>query len=158
MEAQTATNLALHYGRFYNFLPPSSAKLKLYTYSVTNGGVSGAFVKCQWGLLRRWANAGSFLMVSSGKSPAYCSQSSQTSSKHSLLRAARASLSFRSSRKQSVVSRGTGGLGFSKESLFKNRAPKMPDGSYASEIGNGRHVGKIAFQRVEMGRFDCTIH
>jgi hypothetical protein len=71
-------------------------------------GVIVANVPYSWGLLRQWTSAGSFLMASSGKSPAYSSQSSQTSSKHSLLRAAKNSLSFGSSRKQSIVSRGTG--------------------------------------------------
>jgi hypothetical protein len=79
-----------------------------------------ANVPYSWGLLRRWTNAGSFLASAPDKSPAYSPQSSQTESKHRLLSAARSSLSFGSSRKQSVASRSTSGHSFSEDAFVKN--------------------------------------
>jgi hypothetical protein len=90
-----------------------------------------ANVPYSWGLLRRLTNVGSFLLPSVDKLPAFPPQSSQTSSKCGLLRAARSSFSFGSSRKQSTANPSMGGQGFCDEFFVKNdqygdRRPSTP--------------------------------
>jgi hypothetical protein len=77
-------------------------------------------VPYSWGLVRRWTNAGSFFAPSSDRSPEDSAKSSWNDSKQGLLKAARNSFSFGSSRKQSVASRNTSRQSCSEDVFVKN--------------------------------------